>query len=60
MMKVSYPELFPSCNFRGRKFFLVGESCNSPFFAKILLIIYYVCYMCLYVINCLFVYFIRD
>jgi hypothetical protein len=28
-MKVSYPELFPSDNFRGRKFFLMGESCNS-------------------------------
>jgi hypothetical protein len=39
---VSYPELFSSVNFRGRKFFLVGESCNSPFFARILLIIYYV------------------
>jgi hypothetical protein len=31
-MRVSYPELFPSGNFRGRKFFLVGESCNSPIF----------------------------
>ena len=31
-MKVPYPELFPSCNFRGRKFFLGRESCNSPIF----------------------------
>jgi len=30
-MKVSDPELFPSDNFLGRKFFLAGESCNSPF-----------------------------
>jgi hypothetical protein len=29
-MKVSYPELFSQGNFRGRKFYLVGESCNSP------------------------------
>jgi hypothetical protein len=34
-MKVSFPELFPSGNFRGRKFFLVGESCNSPIFARL-------------------------
>ena len=33
-MRVAYPELFPSCNFRGRKFFLVGESCNSPIFTR--------------------------
>ena len=48
-MRVSYPELFSSGNFRGRKFFLVGESCNNPFFAKIILINFY---MCLYVIVC--------
>ena len=33
-MRVTYPELFPSGNFRGRKFFLVRESCNSPIFAS--------------------------
>jgi len=31
-VKVSYSELFPSGNFRGRKFFLGGESCNNPIF----------------------------
>jgi hypothetical protein len=31
-MKVSYLKLLPSGNFRGRKFFLVGENCNSPIF----------------------------
>jgi len=31
-MKDLYLELFPSGNFRGRKFFLGGESCNSPIF----------------------------
>jgi hypothetical protein len=36
----SYPELFSLGNFRRRKFFLVGESCNSPFLARIILIIY--------------------
>jgi len=54
-MRVSYPELFSSGNFRGRKFILVGESCNNPFFSRIILIIYY---MCLCVIICLCVYFI--
>jgi len=33
-MKVSYPELLPSGNFRGRKFFLDGESCNIPIFVR--------------------------
>jgi len=48
-MKVSYPELFPSGNFRGRKFFLGGESCNSPFSARFILSFIY---MCLYVLIC--------
>jgi len=34
-MWVSYPELFSSGNFRGRKFLLVGESCNNPIFSII-------------------------
>ena len=46
-MKVSYPKLFPSSNFRGRKFFLEGESCNSPIFVRFILIHFY---MCLYVL----------
>jgi len=46
-MKVSYPELFPSGNFRGRKFFLGGESCNSPFFARFILLFIYV-FICTY------------
>jgi len=37
-MRVSYLELFSLGNFLGRKFFLVGESCNSLFFARIILI----------------------
>jgi hypothetical protein len=56
-MRVAYPELFSSGNFRGRKFFLVGESCNSPIFASFILLFIYVCYMCSYVIICLCVYF---
>jgi len=48
-MKVSYPELFPSGNFRGRKFFLGGESCNSLIFARFILLFNYVC---LYVLIC--------
>jgi len=48
-MKVSYPKLLPSGNFRGRKFFLGGESCNNPVFVKI---IYLFIYTCLYVLVC--------
>jgi len=48
-MKVSYPELFPSGNFRGRKFFLGGKSCNNPIFARFIFINYYVC---LYMLVC--------
>jgi hypothetical protein len=44
-MKVSYPELFSSGNFRGRKFFLVGESCNSPIFHYI----YFIIYLCMFI-----------
>jgi len=53
-MKVSYSKLFPSGKFQGRKFFLGGESCNSPIFVRYILINFY---MCLYVISCLCVYF---
>jgi len=56
-MRVSYPKLFSLCNFRGRKFFLVGESCNSLFFTRIILIIYYVCLyalVCYYLSMCVF------
>jgi len=42
-MKVSYPELFPSGNFRGRKFFLGGESCNNPIFTRFNFNCFYVC-----------------
>jgi len=48
-MKVSYPELFPLGNFRGQKFFLRGESCNCPFFARF---IFLFIYMCLNVLIC--------
>jgi len=42
-MKVSYQELFPSGNFRGRKFFKGGGDCNSPIFAGFILFVNYVC-----------------
>jgi hypothetical protein len=45
-MRVAYPELFPSGNFRGRKYFLVGESCNSPIFRYIYFIIYLIAFVC--------------
>ena len=35
-IRVSYLELFSSGNFLGRKFILVGESCNNPFFARLI------------------------
>ena len=38
-MRVSYLELFPSGNFRGQKFFLVGESCNDLIFSLDLFLI---------------------
>ena len=57
-MKVSYSELFPSGNFRGRKFFVGGgESCNSPIFVIFILIVFMCVYICPYVINCLWVHF---
>jgi hypothetical protein len=57
-MRVAYLELFPSGNFLRRKFFLVGESCNSPIFRQFYFIIYlfnclFMCDMCSYVIICL-------
>jgi len=57
-MRVSYPKFFSLGNFRERKFFLVRESCNSSFFARIIIIL--CVYMCLCEINCLCVYFIWD
>jgi len=42
-MKDSYLELFRSSNFRGRKFFLGGESCNSPIFLLFYFQLFYVC-----------------
>jgi hypothetical protein len=33
------------------------EDCNSPFFARFILLFNYACYVCSYVINCLCVYF---
>lgn len=50
-MKELYPKLFPSGNFRGKKFFLVEESCNRSFLAKFIL---------LYVFVCFFVYLSQD
>jgi len=47
-MKVSYPELFPSGNFREQKFFLGGESCNSPIFARFEFLIVYYVFICAY------------
>jgi len=48
-MKDSYPELFPSGNFRGREFFLGGECYNSPIFRYFIL---YYFYVCLYMLVC--------
>jgi len=39
-MKDSYSEMFPSRNFRGRKFVLGGESCNNPIFIRFILIVF--------------------
>jgi len=49
-MKDSYLELFPSGNFRGREFFLGGESCNSPIFRYFIFNHFMCVYICLYVI----------
>ena len=56
-MKVSYPELFPSGNFRGRKLFLGGRVVTARFFARFNLIVLMYVYLCSYVINCLCVHF---
>jgi len=50
-MKVSYSELFPSGNFRGRKFFLGGRVVTARFFASFSFICLICVYMCLCVIN---------
>jgi len=51
-MKVSRPKLFPSGNFRGRKFFLGEESCNSPIFASFI----FNCLICVYMCLCVIIY----
>jgi len=33
-----------------------SDACNSPIFARFILLFNYMCYMCLYVIKCLYVY----
>jgi len=43
-MKVSYPELFPSGNFRGRKFFLGGRVVTARFSLDL----FYYLFMCVY------------
>jgi len=48
-MKDSYPELFPSGNFRVRKFFLGGESCNSPIFRCFIFLII----LCVFIYACI-------
>jgi len=48
-MKYSYLELFPLGNFRGRKFFLGGESCNNLIFRYFTFQLFYVC---LYMLVC--------
>ena len=57
MIKVSYPELFPSGNFRGRKFFLGGRVVTARFSLDLFCYLFICVYMYLYVINCLCVYF---
>jgi len=47
-VRVLHPDLFSSSNFLGRKFFLVGESCNNPFLARIILYIYCM-YLCVFI-----------
>ena len=51
-MKVSYPELFSSGNFRGQKFFLGGESCNSQISASFI----FNCLICVYMCLCVIIY----
>ena len=56
-MKVSYPELFPSGNFRGQKFFLGGRVVTARFSLDLFLFVLMCVYLCSYVIICLCVYF---
>jgi len=58
--KVSYPELFPLGNFRGRKFFLGGRVVTARFSLDLFLLIIMCVYISLCVIICLYVYFIWD
>jgi len=51
-MKVSYLGLFPSGNFRGRKFFLRGRVVTTQFSLDLFLIVLINAYMCLYVLVC--------
>jgi len=48
-MRVSYPELFPSGNFRGRKLFLGGRVVTTRFSLDLFLNYFHVC---LYVLVC--------
>ena len=52
-MRVSYPELFSSSNFQGRKLFLVGRVVTAYFSLEFFYLIIMYDYMCLCVINCL-------
>jgi len=58
-MKVSYQELFPSGNFRGRKFF-IGGIVTARFSLDLFYLLIMCVYMFLYMINCLCVYFGCD
>jgi len=52
-MRVSYPKLSSSGNFRGRKFFLGGRVVTPRFSLDLFLIISTCVYVYLYVIICL-------
>jgi len=56
-MKISYPELFPSGNFQGRKFFLGGRVVTTRFLLDLFLIVFMCVYLCSYVIICQCMYF---
>ena len=47
-MKDSYPGLFPSSNFRGRKFFLGGRVVIARFFVDFI----FMCLICVYICLC--------
>jgi len=51
-MKISYPELFPSGNFRGRKFFLGGRVVTARFFVSFI----FNCLICVYMCLCVIIY----